>query len=149
MLTPSLEDYLEEIFRFSFHGESVRVSDLSGRLQVSLPSVSKALNKLKEKDYIQYQAYGDILLTEKGKALGRFLVERNKLLQDFLGLIGSNCNIHAEAEAIEHYLSIESIRAIRGLVNFMRSNPHIHRLYTIYQNNEALSLSTEEPNEFR
>ena len=40
MLTPSLEDYLEEIYRFSLSLDTVRVTDISNRLKVAMPSVT-------------------------------------------------------------------------------------------------------------
>ncbi|MFA6808629.1 MAG: iron dependent repressor, metal binding and dimerization domain protein [Eubacteriales bacterium] len=129
MLSPSLEDYLEEVYRFSLNREVVRVTDISRKLGVSLPSVSKALSKLREKEYINYEPYGRIELTEKGKELGDFLVDRNKLLQEFLSLIVASCDIEAEAEAMEHYLSRETIEAISDLVSFLNEKPKCYREY--------------------
>lgn len=125
-LSPSLEDYLEEIYRFSLNQPSVRVSDIGSRLKVSAPSVSKALRKLKSKEYIIYRKYGDIYLTDWGRTVGRFLVERNRILQDFLYLIEAPCNISEEAEAMEHYLSRSTIYSIQSLVKFIQANPSIH-----------------------
>ncbi|MHB8073074.1 metal-dependent transcriptional regulator [Desulfosporosinus fructosivorans] len=128
MLTPSLEDYLEELYRFSLSSDSVRVTDISHKLAVSLPSVSKALHKLKKGEFITYQRYGEIILTEKGKQLGDFLVKRNQVLQEFLILIQTNCDIVAEAEAMEHYLSDTTIRSIQAIVTFLKDNPEWHRI---------------------
>ncbi|AFM40548.1 Mn-dependent transcriptional regulator [Desulfosporosinus acidiphilus SJ4] len=122
MLTPSLEDYLEEIYRFSLTLDIVRVTDISKRLDVALPSVTKALYKLREERYIDYERYGEIRLTDKGKEFGSYLVARNQLLQEFLGLICSKCDFAAEAEAMEHYLSTATIEAIKTLVEFIKSN---------------------------
>lgn len=104
----------------------MRVSDLSSRLKVSSPSVSKALHKLKSKAYISYHRYGYIYLTEDGKEVGRFLVERNAILQDFLYLLEADCNIGEEAEAMEHYLSPTTIASVQALVLFMRRRPEIY-----------------------
>src|SRR6056297_3134058 len=104
MLTPSLEDYLEEIYRFSNELGFIRITDIANKLDVSLPSVNKAVKTLSEMGYLQYIPYKNIDLTEKGAVMGKFLVARNKTLQQFLEVIGSNCNKEAEAEAIEHYL---------------------------------------------
>lgn len=128
ILTPSLEDYLEELYRFSLSSDSVRVTDISHKLAVSLPSVSKALHKLKKGEFITYQRYGEIILTEKGKQLGDFLVKRNQVLQEFLILIQTNCDIVAEAEAMEHYLSDTTIRSIQAIVTFLKHNPEWHRI---------------------
>lgn len=123
MLSPSLEDYLEEIYRFSLFLDNVRVTDISNRLKVALPSVTKALYKLRDQSYIKYERYGEIKLTDQGKEYGLYLVTRNQLLQEFLALICSKCNFAAEAEAMEHYLSMATIDAIRNLVEFMKDNP--------------------------
>jgi DtxR family Mn-dependent transcriptional regulator len=123
MLTPSLEDYLEEIYRFSLSLDTVRVTDISNKLNVALPSVTKALYKLRDESCIKYERYGEIKLTEKGKELGYYLITRNQLLQEFLALICSKCNFAAEAEAMEHYLSTATIDAIKTLVDFMKANP--------------------------
>ena len=123
MLTPSLEDYLEEIYRFSLSLDTVRVTDISKRLKVALPSVTKALYKLRDERYIKYERYGEIKLTDKGNEFGDYLVTRNQLLQEFLALICSKCDFAVEAEAMEHYLSTATIDAIKTLVEFIKGNP--------------------------
>lgn len=140
MLSPSLEDYLEELYRFSLTADTVRVTDLSIKLGVSMPSVSKALHKLKSKEYISYQRYGEITLTGKGKQLGDFLVRRNRILQEFLVLIKTNCDIEAEAEAMEHYLSDATIRSIQAIVIFLNNNPEWHK---VLQEHILASIKTE------
>lgn len=132
MLSPSLEDYLEELYRFSLSNDIVRVTDISHKLHVSLPSVSKALCKLKARQYINYQPYGAINLTAAGREMGNFLVERNRLLQEFLSLICADCDIAVEAEAMEHYLSKETIHSIQLLVKFMQNNPECYQNFIAY-----------------
>lgn len=131
-LSPSLEDYLEEIYRFSETQPIVRVSEISNKLCVALPSVTKALRKLEAKDFITYQRYGLIGLTDKGMTIGSFLVKRNQILQDFLVMLSAECNIGAEAEAMEHYLSPSTIEAIQAMVTFMEKNPEIHEQLTAF-----------------
>lgn len=132
MLSPSLEDYLEELYRFSLSKDVVRVTDISQKLRVSLPSVSKALCKLKAGKYINYQPYGVINLTDTGRKMGNFLVERNRLLQEFLTLICVECDIATEVEGMEHYFSRETIDAIQGLVKFMKENPECYQKFLIH-----------------
>lgn len=132
MLSPSLEDYLEELYRFSLSNDIVRVTDISQKLHVSLPSVSKALGKLKAEQYIHYQPYGVINLTDKGRQMGNFLVERNRLLQEFFTLICADCDVAAEAEAIEHYLSKETIDSIQFLVEFMKKHSEFYQSFVEY-----------------
>ena len=123
MLSPSLEDYLEEIYRISQSGESVRATDIAACLNVSLPSVTKAMQKLDESKYINYRRYREIILTDSGKKLGHFLVERNRIIREFLKLIGSECDVAAEAEAMEHYLSLPTLSAIINFVKFSHQHP--------------------------
>lgn len=124
MLSASLEDYLEEIYRLFLKKGVIRTSDIATRLNVTSPSVSKALQRLNEDNYIDYQPYQAIQLTEKGKLIGEYLVKRNRLLQDFLKIIGSNCDSAKEAEAMEHYLSKPTILAIQHLVQFLQIEVH-------------------------
>lgn len=122
MLSPSLEDYLEEIYRFSLHNDVVRVSDIASCLDVTMPSVNSAIRKLSSENYLIYKKYRELVLTEKGRRLGKFLVERNSILQEFLKVIDSRCDVQAEAEAMEHYLTLPTIRSIESLVDFLRQN---------------------------
>ena len=132
MLSPSLEDYLEEIYRFSVNNDIVRVTDISQKLHVKLPSVTRALGKLRTGGYITYQRYGMIGLTDKGRQTGAYLVERNTLLQDFLRIIYAGCDVAAEAEKMEHYLSTTTIESIRLLMSFLRDNQDIYRQFADY-----------------
>ncbi|MBE3588002.1 MAG: DNA-binding protein [Thermoanaerobacteraceae bacterium] len=132
MLSPSLEDYLEEIYRFSLSHAVVRVSDIAACLNVSLPSVTNALRRLSNENYLAYKKYKEVVLTPKGRKLGRFLVERNRVLQRFLQVLGSDCDIAAEAEAMEHYLTMPTIRAIECLVSFMHDHPECYEKFRRY-----------------
>nr|WP_092071172.1 iron dependent repressor, metal binding and dimerization domain protein [Dendrosporobacter quercicolus]NSL48406.1 MarR family transcriptional regulator [Dendrosporobacter quercicolus DSM 1736]SDM15759.1 iron (metal) dependent repressor, DtxR family [Dendrosporobacter quercicolus] len=129
MLSPSLEDYLEEIYRLSLTTETVRVTDISRKLRVSTPSVTKAMRRLLAKGFITHQKYGLIGVTEKGRIMGSFLIERNQTLQEFLMLIRVHCDISAEAESIEHYLSNSTIDSFKSLGLFMQNNPDVYKRY--------------------
>mgnify|MGYP006281953949 FL=1 len=136
MLSPSLEDYLEEMYRFSIELGYIRITDVAVKLNVSLPSVNKAVNILNEQGYLEYIPYKNIELTEKGKKMGKFLVERNKTLQEFLEVIGSDCDYTDEAEAIEHYLSKETVSAMTRVVSFFKERPELHQELIEYQKNK-------------
>ncbi|NLK20537.1 MAG: metal-dependent transcriptional regulator [Epulopiscium sp.] len=129
MLSPSLQDYLEEMYRLSTNQDEIRVSDVAQVLEVSLPSVVKALHKLKSRGYVIYQPYETIKLTDKGIAEGTFLVQRNQLLKEFLLVLRTASDIDREAEAMEHYLSLSTIQSIEKFVHFMKENPNIQREY--------------------
>lgn len=132
MLSPSLEDYLEEIYRFSVSNDTVRVTDISQKLKVKLPSVTKALGRLRAAGYITYQKYGMIGLTDMGRQTGCYLVARNNLLQDFLRMIRTDCDVAAEAEAMEHYLSKSTLSSIERVMVFMKENPGVYQRFVDY-----------------
>lgn len=133
MLTPSLEDYLEEIYRFSVELGFIRITDVANKLDVSLPSVNKAVKLLSKKGYLDYIPYKNIDLTNKGAKLGKFLVDRNKMIQSFLTVIGSKADKEKEAETIEHYLSKETVNAMTMVVEYFEKNPDIQKKLIDFQ----------------
>lgn len=132
MLTPSLEDYLEEMYKLSIIEKDIRVRDIADSLNVSSPSVVNALNKLNKSHYVKYIKYEEISLTDKGKKLGELLVKRNRVLQEFLTVIGSECDIEEEAEAMEHYLTPPTILCIEKFVIFMNENRDVLKKFRQY-----------------
>ncbi len=140
MLSASLEDYLEEIYRLSVNKGCVRTSDIAQCLGVTLPSVSKALQRLHEEGFIHYEPYRDIKLTSLGNTKGEYLVKRNQILQNFLQIIGANCDIAAEAEAMEHYLTKPTIHAIKNLVQFLQKEDYQQK-FKRFLNNHPMQES--------
>ncbi|MCT4509372.1 MAG: hypothetical protein N4A48_11595 [Tepidibacter sp.] len=125
MLSPSLEDYLEEVYRLSLYNEEIRIKDIAECLNFSMPSVVKGLKKLDELGYIRYKPYEKIKLLDKGNKKGKFLVDRNYILKEFITIIGAKCDIDQEAEAMEHYFSIETIKSIEKLIVVLKENENI------------------------
>ncbi len=132
MLSPSLEDYLEEIYRFSLNNDVVRVSDIAACLDVTMPSVNNAIRKLSSENYLVYKKYRELVLTDKGRKLGHFLVARNSILHKFLHVINSSCDLKAETEAMEHYLSMPTIWAIESLVDFFEHYSDCAQMFLIH-----------------
>lgn len=129
MLTPSLEDYLEEIFNFSLEDEKIRIRDIADKLGVSPPSVVKGLKKLEIEGYIIYEKYKGIKLTELGRLEGKRLVNRNNILREFILMINPDCDQMVEAEACEHYLSPSTIQSFECLCQFFNQNPDALEAY--------------------
>ena len=65
-LTPSMEDYLEMIYRCSKNEDFVRLNKIAQMLNVRDSSASKMMKKLGEFGLIKYERYGMIILTEQG-----------------------------------------------------------------------------------
>jgi Mn-dependent DtxR family transcriptional regulator len=80
----SLEDYLEQIFLLQKVNNNVRVTDIAEALQISKPSVNRAINTLKEEGYLSHEHYGTIVLTEVGSKVAENILETHRLLKKFL-----------------------------------------------------------------
>ncbi|QJC51765.1 transcriptional regulator MntR [Paenibacillus albicereus] len=119
MPTPSMEDYLERIYKLIEEKGYARVSDIAEGLEVHPSSVTKMIQKLDKDQYLIYEKYRGLVLTSKGKKMGKRLVERHHLLEEFLELIGvQEENIYRDVEGIEHHLSWDSITCIETLVEY-------------------------------
>lgn len=128
--TPSMEDYLERIYRLIDAKGYARVSDIAEGLEVHPSSVTKMIQKLDKDSYLVYEKYRGLILTSKGKKMGKRLVERHHLLEQFLEVIGvQEENIYKDVEGIEHHLSWDSITCIETLVEYFRRDEQ--RLYEL------------------
>ncbi|WP_028559992.1 transcriptional regulator MntR [Paenibacillus pinihumi] len=121
MPTPSMEDYLERIYKLIDEKGYARVSDIAEGLEVHPSSVTKMIQKLDKDNYLIYEKYRGLVLTNKGKKMGKRLVDRHHLLEQFLTVIGvQDENIYQDVEGIEHHLSWDSITCIETLVEYFR-----------------------------
>lgn len=121
MPTPSMEDYLERIYKLIDEKGYARVSDIAEGLEVHPSSVTKMIQKLDKDNYLIYEKYRGLVLTNKGKKMGKRLVDRHQLLESFLATIGvQEENIYKDVEGIEHHLSWDSITCIETLVEYFR-----------------------------
>ncbi|ALC90438.1 manganese transport transcriptional regulator [Bacillus sp. FJAT-18017] len=123
MPTPSMEDYIEQIYLLIEQKGYARVSDIADNLSVQPSSVTKMVQKLDKDNYLVYEKYRGLVLTSKGKKIGKRLVERHDLLEQFLALIGvENDNIYKDVEGIEHHLSWNAIDRIGDLVQLLQDD---------------------------
>lgn len=120
MPTPSMEDHIEQIYLLIENKGYARVSDIAEALAVLPSSVTKMVQKLDKDGYLVYEKYRGLTLTPKGEKLGKRLVQRHDLLEQFLRIIGvDEERIYEDVEGIEHHLSWNSIDRIADLVQLM------------------------------
>ncbi len=121
--TPSMEDYIERIYLLIEDKGYARVSDIAEALEVHPSSVTKMVQRLDKDQYLVYEKYRGLVLTPKGKKLGKRLVFRHELLEDFLNVIGVDQeNIYSDVEGIEHHLSWDAIDRIGDLVQYFEED---------------------------
>lgn len=139
MPTPSMEDYIEQIYILMEKKGYARVSDIAENLQVHPSSVTKMVQKLDKDEYLKYEKYRGLILTDKGEKVGKRLVYRHELLEDFLRIIGvEEENIYQDVEGIEHHMSWNSIERIGNLVQyFQEDNERKEALIKIQQKQKS------------
>ncbi|MCK1991170.1 transcriptional regulator MntR [Peribacillus muralis] len=138
MPTPSMEDYIEQIYLLIEEKGYARVSDIAENLSVHPSSVTKMVQKLDQEKYLIYEKYRGLVLTANGKKVGKRLVYRHELLEQMLRLIGvKEENIYQDVEGIEHHLSWNAIDRIGDLVEFFAESPgRVEDLRKIQKRNE-------------
>lgn len=110
----SAEDYLETILILSRTKEKVRSIDIVKQMNLSKPSVSVAMKKLRENGYIEMDSDGYITLNESGRNIAEKIYEKHIFISEWLVDLGvSKDTALADACRIEHVLSDESFDAIK------------------------------------
>ena len=113
-LLESGEMYLETILILSETISRVRSIDVCEYMNFSKPSVSRAVNKLKAEGYINIEADGSLILTEKGKSIADKMYERHKIISNGLIALGVSKDVAvADACKIEHDISDETFEIIK------------------------------------
>ncbi|WP_409301269.1 transcriptional regulator MntR [Peribacillus sp. SCS-155] len=138
MPTPSMEDYIEQIYILIEEKGYARVSDIAENLSVHPSSVTKMVQKLDQEKYLIYEKYRGLVLTPAGKKIGKRLVFRHDLLEQLLKLIGvKDENIYRDVEGIEHHLSWDAIDRIGDLVQyFEEDSKRVEELKAVQKRNQ-------------
>ena len=113
-LQESGEMYLESIYRLSQKLNNVRSVDISEYMGYSKPSVSRAVNLLKNGGYIVMDEENFITLTEAGREIAEKIYARHTVLTRMLIQLGVSPEVAAEdACRMEHTISDETFDAIK------------------------------------
>ena len=123
--TASMEDYLEAVAMLRGKGKVVRVSQISRKLGVKMPSVTSALKKLSEQELVEHERYGHIKLTPEGDKVARDVIRRHKALTRFFVQALGIDHETAEEDAckIEHVISPLSMERLAKFVEFIEACP--------------------------
>lgn len=118
-----MEDYIEQIYLLTEQKGYARVTDIAEIFDVHPSAVTKMIQKLDKNSYVDYERYRGFILTSKGEEVGKKLVFRHDLLEEFLELIGVDKDlIYEDVEGIEHHLSWDSIEKIHNLVQYFKAD---------------------------
>ena len=100
MISKSQEDYLKAMYVLKMKNGEIRVTDIAEHLNISKPSVTKAINNMKEIGLVNNETYGKIELTEQGIDIAKKVLEAYDIsyvfLKDVLGLEEEKAKKEAE-----------------------------------------------------
>ena len=124
-LSAKAEDYLETILRLSETPRGARTGDIAGALRVQPSTVSAALKSLKEQGLLDYEPYGVVGLTPKGRQVAEDIAGRHVALRRFftetLGLSQEEAEL--AACGMEHDATPLVLDRISLLGDFLRQHP--------------------------
>ena len=110
----SSEDYLETILQIQTKKGVVRSIDIAHELNFSKASVSIAMKKLRENNYILVDENGYITFTDEGYKIAQKVQEKHELLTSALIALGvSKEQAEIDACKVEHNVSDETFEAIK------------------------------------
>ena len=116
-LLESGEMYLETIYILSKNQNYVRSIDIANYTGYSKPSISRAVNLLKDNGYIKINDDGHITLEQSGLDVATRIFERHTLLTKLLCSIGvSDETASADACKIEHVISNETFNKLKEYI---------------------------------
>lgn len=138
VLTASMEDYLEMIYRLSEKVGFTRIHELAKALNVQPPSATKMVQKLSELKFVKYEKYGIIILTKEGKSMGKYLLNRHNIIEAFFKILGISNRILEQTEKVEHTINDETVQYLQDFVNFLKLRPEIVDDFVTFRKNKKV-----------
>jgi DtxR family Mn-dependent transcriptional regulator len=124
MKTKTIEEYIEAVYALQKKYGHVRTSDVASTIGVAPPSVTEMLQKLDNKNLVNYVPYHGVTLTLDGEKMAKELMRKHKTLAEFLEIIGvDRKDADIDACQIEHHVSPRTMKQLNKFVEFVRRAP--------------------------
>ena len=125
IISDSLEDYLETIFKLETSNKVARAKDIAEKRGVLQGTVTGALRALADKGLINYKPYSFITLTKKGQLLAKEISRKHAVIRNFLQNILLMSPDEAEANAcrMEHAMDREAIGRLVQFIEYIHDCP--------------------------
>ena len=126
MRTLAEENYLKAIYNLSQNETGATASKLSEKLNVKLPTINSMVNKLADKELVEYQKYKGFILTEKGRKQALEVIRKHRLTELFLvKIMGFGWEeVHDIAEEVEHIKSPLFFEKMDLILSNPKYDPH-------------------------
>jgi DtxR family Mn-dependent transcriptional regulator len=124
--TVTEENYLKALYYLSSENGEVGTFELSKHLQIKMPTVTSMMKKFAEKNWVIYESYKPIRLTEKGREEAALIIRKHRLTELFLAeKMGISWHeVHSIAEQIEHINSNLFFEKMDELLGYPKFDPH-------------------------
>ncbi len=110
-------EYLKTILILEQQNGSVRSLDVVRTLNVTKPSVSKAMKHLREGGYLSMEGDKRICLTKAGRQIAEQALEKHRILTNCLLSMGVDPVVaEQDARQMEHSISAESLERMQRFV---------------------------------
>ena len=136
MISKALEEYVKTMYILMQQNGEIRVTDIADKMSCSKASVTKALNILKEKNLVEYEAYGKINLTKQAEEIAQKRLEAYDIVYLFLNEILEIKSESAKEEA-ENIKSIISDETLNKLARYTHKELGLSSLDCKYDLNES------------
>lgn len=137
MISSSLEEYLKTIYVLKKQGQDIKVTTIANRMNCTKPSVNKAIKNLKANEMLEYEAYGEIRLTNKGEALAKKVLESYDIVYVFLTEILEIPKEEAKEEAIR-------LKAVMNDNTLNMLTKYVYKILGVYNLNCNYDINEEK-----
>ncbi len=129
-LSRSRQDYLKALFALGDGNARVTTSQVSQRLGVSAPSVTKMLTRLAAEGLVLHSPRAGARLTASGRREAIALIRRHRILETFMvRVLGLDwADVHDDAEVLEHHVSDRVLEALDRISGHPTEDPHGHAI---------------------
>ncbi|GGC33499.1 MULTISPECIES: metal-dependent transcriptional regulator [Brevibacterium] len=126
-VTRMVEDYVTLIWKaYEWPGGRPATTEMAEQLGVTASTVSANLKKLARDGYIDYEPYGQIVLTDVGRQIAVEIVRRHRIVESYLvealGLTWDQ--VHDEADRLEHAVSDLVLERMNAALGSPQRDPH-------------------------
>lgn len=136
MISKALEEYVKTMYILKQQKGEIRVTDIAEKMCCSKASVTKALNNLKDKSLVEYEAYGEIRLTEEAEGIAQKNLEAYDIVYLFLNEI-LEIDSNSSKEEAEKIKSIISDETLNRLARYTHKELGLSSLECNYDLNES------------
>ncbi len=126
MISLSEENYLKAIFHLINEENTVTINEISKLLDVKMPSVNNMMKKFADRNWVVYESYKPLKITDSGKKQAALIVRKHRLTEMFL-VEKMNFgweNVHEIAEQLEHIHSETFFDKMDEILNYPKFDPH-------------------------